>query len=166
MPVPGIPPRWKPLANGWLCAAYRHGDGPGNEGTEAAPVGVDCRNPRFAGSISDAVEKAQAPGGDLESVRGYASKALEKAAWLAFVVELWGDMGTQEIAGAAMANGIELARFYPYEAARLSGVETPAALAITFLARVLFGKAISFSRFSGSHWQQPWHLRWYSVSGG
>lgn len=74
--------------------------------------------------FSDAVEKAQAPGGNLESIRGYASKAAEQAARLAAVVALWGDMGTQEIAGAAMANGIELARFYLYEAARLSGVAT------------------------------------------
>lgn len=74
--------------------------------------------------FSDAVEKAQAPGGDFELIRGYASKAAEQAARIAGVLTLWADLGAQAISGAVMANGIELARFYLLEAARLAGVAT------------------------------------------
>jgi len=72
--------------------------------------------------FSDTVERAQAPGGDLEQVRGYASKAAEQAARIAAVLTLWADLGAQAVGASAMANGIELARFYLFEAARLAGV--------------------------------------------
>lgn len=73
-------------------------------------------------AFSDTVEKAQAPGGDMEPVRGYASKAAEQAARIAGVLTLWADMGVQEIGPEAMRNGIALARFYLFEAQRLAGV--------------------------------------------
>lgn len=72
----------------------------------------------------DAVERSQAPGGDMEAVRGHASKAAEQAARIAGVLTLWRDMGAQDVSGEAMGNGIELAKFYLLEAARLAGVAT------------------------------------------
>lgn len=77
--------------------------------------------------FSDAVERSQAAGGEMEAVRGYASKAAEQAARIAGVLTLWADMGASEVPGDAMANGIELARFYLLEAARLAGAATVSA---------------------------------------
>lgn len=98
--------------------------------------------------FSDAVERAQASGGDLELIRGYASKAAEQAARLAAVLALWADMGTQEISGTAMANGIALARFYLLEAARLAGV---ANVSVT----VAKAEALRLWLLSES-WGKPW----------
>ena len=42
-------------------------------------------------AFSDAVEQAQAPGGEYELVRGHASKAAEQAARIAGVLTLWAD---------------------------------------------------------------------------
>lgn len=74
--------------------------------------------------FSDAVETSQAAGGEMEAVRGYASKAAEQAARIAGVLTLWANLGASEVTGEAMANGIDLARFYLMEAARLAGAAT------------------------------------------
>jgi hypothetical protein len=71
--------------------------------------------------FSDAIESAQAPGGDLAHVTGYASKAAEQAARIAGVLTLWGDLEASEVTLQAMAWGIEIAQFYLGEAARLAG---------------------------------------------
>lgn len=70
--------------------------------------------------FSDAIETAQAPGGDLAHVTGYASKAAEQACRIAGVLTLWGDLGASEVSADAMANGIKLAQFYLTEASRLA----------------------------------------------
>jgi hypothetical protein len=70
--------------------------------------------------FADAVERAQAPGGDLSHVTGYASKAAEQACRIAGVLTLWRDLYAPEVTGADMADSIDLAQFYLTEAARLS----------------------------------------------
>ncbi|MDE2563356.1 MAG: DUF3987 domain-containing protein [Sphingomonadales bacterium] len=71
---------------------------------------------------SDAIERAQAPGGQFEMIRGYASKSAEQAARMAGVLTLWTDMGAREVPAEAMGHGIALARYYLSEARRLAGV--------------------------------------------
>ncbi|AGT08121.1 YfjI family protein [Paracoccus aminophilus] len=66
------------------------------------------------------VEKAQAPGGGMEHIRAYASKAAEQAARIAGVLTLWTDLDAAEVAPAAMDWGLELAEFYLGEAQRLA----------------------------------------------
>lgn len=70
--------------------------------------------------FSDAIEMAQAPGGDLSHVTGYASKAAEQACRIAGVLTLWRDLDARDVTGADMADAITLAQFYLSEAARLS----------------------------------------------
>lgn len=99
-------------------------------------------------AFSDLVERAQVPGGDYEPIRGHASKAAEQAARLAGVLTLWADLGAQQVAGDAMANGIALARFYLSEAARLAGAAT---------ISVDVGKAEALRQWMLSpSWGKPW----------
>lgn len=99
-------------------------------------------------TFSDAVERAQAPGGDFELIRGYASKAAEQAARIAAVLALWADMAAQELGPDAMANGIDLARFYLLEAARLAGAST---------VSVAVGKAEALRLWMlSASWGKPW----------
>jgi hypothetical protein len=74
--------------------------------------------------FNDAIETAQAPGGDLASVPGYASKAAEQAARIAGVLTLWRDLKAPAVTAGDMADGIALAQFYLSEAARLSDAAT------------------------------------------
>ncbi|MEP7223039.1 MAG: YfjI family protein [Novosphingobium sp.] len=74
--------------------------------------------------FSDSVERSQAPGGDCELIKGYASKAAEQAARIAGVLTLWTDLSAQEVTGDTMQAGIELARYYLMEAQRLASVAT------------------------------------------
>ncbi|WP_137700024.1 YfjI family protein [Marimonas lutisalis] len=64
-------------------------------------------------------EWAQAPGRRFENCRAFASKAAEHAARLAAVLALYADPDAPEVTAEAMANGIDLARFYLEEAARV-----------------------------------------------
>ncbi len=70
--------------------------------------------------FGDAIERAQAPEGNLAHVTGYASKAAEQAARLAGVLTLWGDADAPTVTAQDMAAGIELAQFYLGEAVRLA----------------------------------------------
>jgi len=74
--------------------------------------------------FSDSVERAQAPRGDFETIKGFASKAAEQAARIAGVLTLWNDLDAVQISGAKMADGIRLATFYLTEALRLASVAT------------------------------------------
>jgi len=74
--------------------------------------------------FSDAIEMAQAPGGDLAHVTGYASKAAEQAARIAGVLTLWRDLDAPAVKAQDMANGIALAQFYLGEAVRLADAAT------------------------------------------
>jgi hypothetical protein len=77
--------------------------------------------------FADAIEVAQAPGGDLSSVRGYASKAAEQAARIAGVLTLWRDLAAPDVQPGDMADGITLAQFYLAEASRLANAATVSA---------------------------------------
>ena len=67
-----------------------------------------------------AVERSQAPGGEMEHVRPYASKAAEQATRIAGVLTLWSDLTAPEVTPQAMGTGITLAQFYLGEARRLA----------------------------------------------
>ena len=69
---------------------------------------------------ADTVEAAQAPGGDLHHLPGYASKSAELAARIAGVLTMFRDLHTPEVASADIGNGIALAQFYLSEAVRLT----------------------------------------------
>lgn len=75
-------------------------------------------------AFADEIEERQAPGGDLSHVTGAASKAAESAARLAAVVTLWGDLSAADVGPDDMDKGIQLARFYLSEAARLADAAT------------------------------------------
>ena len=70
----------------------------------------------------EAVEGKQGPGGELEQVRAYASKAVEQACRIAGVLTLWTDLNATEITAPVMANGVQLAAYYLSEARRLVDV--------------------------------------------
>lgn len=72
--------------------------------------------------FSDAVEAAQAPGGEYEGIRATASKAAEQAARIAGVLTLWRDLEASEITEAVMADAVKLAGWYLGEALRLASV--------------------------------------------
>jgi hypothetical protein len=70
--------------------------------------------------FSDAIEGAQAPGGDLSHITGTASKAAEQAARIAGVLTLWRDLHAPAVEASDMTDAIELAQFYLSEASRLA----------------------------------------------
>ncbi|MEY8842050.1 YfjI family protein [Cribrihabitans sp. XS_ASV171] len=74
--------------------------------------------------FSDAIEAAQANGGDLVDVTGYASKSAEQAARIAGVLALWQDLDAPAVTAQDMGNGIALAQFYLGEAVRLADAAT------------------------------------------
>lgn len=69
---------------------------------------------------ADTVETAQATGGNLHHLPGYASKFAEQAARIAGVLTMWRDLNASEVTPADMGNGIALAQFYLSEAVRLA----------------------------------------------
>lgn len=71
-----------------------------------------------------ATEKAQAPGGELEQVKSFASKSPEQASRIAGVLTLWADLGASVVSKDAMVNAIDLAQFYLFEAKRLAEAAT------------------------------------------
>ena len=75
-------------------------------------------------SFADTIEAEQAPGGDLDHITGTASKAAEQAARIAGVLTLWRDLGAVSVDGCDMADAIELAQFYLFEASRLASAAT------------------------------------------
>ena len=77
--------------------------------------------------FADAIELAQAPGGGLAHVTGYASKAAEQAARIAGVLTLWENLDATEVSALTIAHGITLAQFYLSEAARLADGATVSA---------------------------------------
>lgn len=78
-------------------------------------------------AFGDAIEAAQAPGGDLAQITGTASKAAEQAARIAGVLTLWRDFDAPEVQPADMADAIDLAQFYLSEASRLASAATVSA---------------------------------------
>ena len=78
-------------------------------------------------AFSDAIEAAQAPGGDLAHITGTASKAAEQAARIAGVLTLWRDLEAVKVEGRDMADAIDLAQYYLSEASRLASAATVSA---------------------------------------
>ncbi|MEO6092895.1 MAG: YfjI family protein [Novosphingobium sp.] len=110
------------------------------------PLSADAR--ALLIEYSDEVERAQAPGGEFELVKGHASKSAEQAARLAGVLSLWNDTGTQEVPRNAMGWGIALARFYLSEAKRLGNAAT---------VSVAVGKAEALRKWMVSEsWGKTW----------
>lgn len=72
----------------------------------------------------DMVELAQAKGGDLAHMAGFASKAAEQATRIAGVLTLWRDLDASHVTIEEMEQGIELAQFYLTEAVRLADAAT------------------------------------------
>jgi len=89
------------------------------------PLAADARALLVA--FADAVEGAQAPGGDLAHITGTASKAAEQAARIAGVLTLWRDLHAPAVEARDMADAIELAQFYLAEASRLANAATVSA---------------------------------------
>lgn len=75
---------------------------------------------RLLTTFAQAVETAQAPGGDLEDARAFASKAAEHAARIAAVLTIFADPDAAQVEAETMAGAVELATFYLGEAARLA----------------------------------------------
>lgn len=71
-------------------------------------------------AFADAVEAAQAPGGNLAHITGTASKAAEQAARIAGVLTLWRDLHAPAVEARDMGDAIDLAQFYLAEASRLA----------------------------------------------
>lgn len=71
-----------------------------------------------------ATELEQAPGGEFEQVRAFASKSPEQAARIAGVLALWSDIHIHEVTAHQMSDAIELAGFYLGETKRLSDAAT------------------------------------------
>jgi len=78
-------------------------------------------------AFADAIEAAQAPGGDLTHITGTASKAAEQAARIAGVLTLWRDLHAPAVEARDMADAIDLAQFYLSEASRLASAATVSA---------------------------------------
>lgn len=77
--------------------------------------------------FADAIEAAQAPGGDLAHITGTASKAAEQATRIAGVLTLWADLDAQDVRADRMADAITLAQFYLSEASRLASAASVSA---------------------------------------
>ncbi|MCC5955179.1 MAG: DUF3987 domain-containing protein [Natronohydrobacter sp.] len=71
-------------------------------------------------AFSDAIEAAQALGGNLAHITGTASKSAEQAARIAGVLTLWRDLQAPAVEAQDMADAIDLAQFYLSEASRLA----------------------------------------------
>jgi Protein of unknown function (DUF3987) len=72
-------------------------------------------------SYHDAVEPQLGPGGQLETISGFAAKLPEHACRLAVVLAVLDDFHTFDVSGEHMAHGIALAEHYCGEALRLFG---------------------------------------------
>ena len=89
------------------------------------PLAPDARALLVA--FADAIEGAQAPGGDLAHITGTASKAAEQAARIAGVLTLWRDLQAPAVEARDMGDAIDLAQFYLTEASRLASAATVSA---------------------------------------
>ncbi len=97
-------------------------------------------------SFADAIEAAQAPGGDLRHITGTASKAAEQAARIAGVLTLWRDLEAVKVESRDMADAINLAQFYLSEASRLASAATVSAE---------IDKAENLRRWLLESWEHP-----------
>ena len=96
--------------------------------------------------FSDAIEGAQAPGGNLAHISGTASKAAEQAARIAGVLTLWRDLQAPKVEARDMADAINLAQYYLAEASRLSSAA---------LISAEIDKAEKLRRWLLEKWSEP-----------
>ena len=90
-------------------------------------LGLDPDARTLLAGFADAIEAAQAPGGDLAHITGTASKAAEQAVRIAGVLTLWADLDARNVQADVMADAIALAQFYLSEASRLASAATVSA---------------------------------------
>jgi len=100
---------------------------PDTGGLDPRTLTLSGRARTLLAAMADAIERAQAPGGDLAHITGAASKAAEQAARIAGVLTLWRDLDAPEVDARDMADGITLAQFYLAEASRLASAATVSA---------------------------------------
>ncbi|MEP3636373.1 MAG: YfjI family protein [Paracoccaceae bacterium] len=86
------------------------------------PLSADART--LLVGFYNAVERAQAAGGEFEHVTSFASKSAEQAARIAGVLSLWRSLDVVEVTAHTMADAITLAGFYLGEAKRLAEAAT------------------------------------------
>ncbi len=84
-------------------------------------LGLSAEAEEMLYRYAEAVEKAQAPDGEYEDVRPFASKSAEQACRIAATLALYEDLGCRQLSGEQMARGVALAGFYLGEAKRLTG---------------------------------------------
>jgi hypothetical protein len=97
-------------------------------------------------AFSDAIEAAQAPGGDLAHISGTASKTAEQAARIAGVLTLWRDLHAPDVQVSDMNDAIMLAQYYLAEASRLSSAA---------LVSAEIDKAEKLRRWLLTDWTEP-----------
>ena len=97
-------------------------------------------------AFSDAIEAAQAPGGDLAHISGTASKTAEQAARIAGVLTLWRDLHAPDVQVSDMNDAITLAQYYLAEASRLSSAA---------LVSAEIDKAEKLRRWLLTDWTEP-----------
>ena len=88
---------------------------------------LDSRARALLEAFADDVEVRQAPGGDLDEIRPFASKAAEHAARLAGVLTLFGNPDAGSVTAEMMEAAVVLADFYIAEHKRLAGAATVSA---------------------------------------
>ncbi|MEO9576524.1 MAG: YfjI family protein [Tateyamaria sp.] len=108
------------------------------------PLAPEAR--ALLGGFADAIEKEQAPGGDLAHITGTASKAAEQAARIAGVLTLWRDLEAPKVEARDMADAINLAQFYLSEASRLASAA---------LVSSEIDKAEKLRRWLLENWSEP-----------
>lgn len=102
----------------FLDKAPRMLDGSGGLDPKVLALTPDAKAMLVA--FHDEVERELAPGGELSTIRGFASKMAEHAGRLAAVLEVYGDPDAIEVGAETMANGIALAQHYAAEMKRLA----------------------------------------------
>ena len=103
---------------GHLAAPLPTGDDPQALTPRLLKLSAEARG--VIRAYGEAVERAQAAGGEMEHVRAFASKSAEQACRIAGVMTLWADRDAAEVTGETMADGIVLAGYYLAEARRLA----------------------------------------------
>lgn len=98
----------------------------GGDGCELQPAPLPMSSDARALWIEfhDEIERAQAPGGDLEFARAFASKLPEHAARIAGVLQMFGDPAARTLQRDAMDCGMSAAMYYLGEHVRLTGAGT------------------------------------------
>jgi hypothetical protein len=95
---------------------------PDTRGLELRCLPLSAEARQLLVDYHDKVERSQSYGGDMANLTGTASKSAEQAARIAGVLTLWRDLDAPCVEREAMANAIELARYYLLEALRLAEV--------------------------------------------